>query len=230
MKYQQIHSGTLIKRYKRFLADVRLDNGQVITAHTTNTGSMLGCCTPGSKVSLSYHNSPTRKLKYTWEMIDVNGTWVGVNTHLPNAIVAEAIAQGKIQQLTGYDSLQREVAYGKNSRIDILLQKGKQLCYVEVKNTTIGQDGIAMFPDAVTERGRKHLLELALMVKQGHRGVIVFFVNRSDCKEFRAASHIDPEYAKTLALVHKQGVEILPLLAHVTPEKVEIVKTIPFVL
>jgi len=167
--------GTLIRRYKRFLADVVLENGDTVTAHCANSGSMLSVDTPGSEVWLSPARNPDRKLRYTWELIRIGGALVGINTQHPNALVAEAVRDGAIAELVGYDSVRREVKYGRNSRIDLLLEApDKPPCYVEVKNVTMkrGQaaDDPVEFPDAVTGRGTKHLVELADMVAGGARG------------------------------------------------------------
>jgi len=206
--------GTLIKRYKRFLTDVELEDGRVVIAHCANSGSMLSVNEPGAEVWLSPARNPDRKLKYTFEMIRIGRSLVGINTSLPNAIVAEAIRKGKIPELAGYDSQRREVKYGENSRIDLLLEKeagGK--CYVEVKNVTMRRDlskgAPVEFPDAVTTRGTKHLRELGNMVRQGHRAVMFYLAQRSDAPAFTIAADIDPEYAKELKKAQAAGVEVL---------------------
>ncbi len=209
--------GRLIKRYKRFLADVELEDGakagEVVTAHCANPGSMLSVNEPGSEVWLSPARNPERKLKFTWELIRVGGSLVGINTQLPNAIVAEAVEAGKFPELGGYPSLRREVKYGENSRIDLLLENDGDKCYVEVKNVTmkrdLAKDAPAEFPDAVTARGAKHLVELATMVGLGHRAVMFYLVQRQDAKTFAIAQDIDPVYAKGLAVARKAGVEVL---------------------
>ena len=206
--------GTLISRYKRFLADVELDSGETVTAHCANSGSMLSVNEPGSEVFLSPARNLDRKLKYTWEMIRVGRTLVGINTSLPNGLVEEAVLDGTIVELGGYSGLRREIKYGKNSRIDLLLEdidKGK--CYVEVKNVTmkrdLSKDAPVEFPDGVTARGAKHLVELADMVAAGHRSVMMYLVQRQDCRTFSIASDIDPVYAKGLRTAIAAGVEIL---------------------
>ncbi|MCH7936236.1 MAG: DNA/RNA nuclease SfsA [Proteobacteria bacterium] len=218
--------GTLIRRYKRFLADVKLEDGakagEVVTAHCANPGSMLSVNEPGSEVWLSPARNPERKLKFTWEMIRVSRSLVGINTQLPNALVAEAVEAGEIPELGGYPSLRREVKYGVNSRIDLLLEKdgdhggggaNNEKCYVEVKNVTMKRDlsknAPAEFPDAVTARGTKHLVELAAMVGLGHRAVMFYLVQRQDAKSFAIAADIDPIYAKGLQVARKSGVEVL---------------------
>lgn len=224
--------GTLIKRYKRFMADVTLEDGTVVTAHCANSGSMLSVKDEGATVWISPADNPKRKLKYTWEIIEIGGHNVGINTGHPNKIVAEAIEDGIIPELTGYDSLRREVKYGKNSRIDIFLESdGKPPCYVEVKNVTmkrdLGPDGIAEFPDAVTSRGAKHLVELADMVAEGHRAVMFYLVQRPDCPSFSIAGDIDPEYEAGLVKAQAAGVEVLCYQCRVTPQEIAISSAIP---
>ena len=192
--------GTLVKRYKRFMADVTLEDGSTVTAHCANSGSMLSVNEPGAEVWISPAANPDRKLKWTWELIRIGRSLVGINTSLPNAIVAEAIEKGKIPELAGYESLRREVKYGKNSRIDILLEDPKKgLCYVEIKNVTMRRDlkdGPLEFPDGVTSRGAKHLVELADMVAEGHRAVMLYLVQRGDGDRFEIAADIDPADAR----------------------------------
>lgn len=208
----QFHSplvtGTLIKRYKRFLADVQLDSGEITTAHCTSTGSMMGLAVPGAKVWLSPAQNPERKLKYTWEMVEHDGAMVGVNTSHPNYLVQEAIQDDILPDFTGYETLKREVKYGKNSRIDILLSsQGRPSCYIEIKNVYLKRNNLIEFPDAVTERGAKHLVEMAEMVKQGHRAAMVYVVQREDGDAFSFAKDLDPVYAQTAHEVFSQGVE-----------------------
>ena len=205
--------GRLIKRYKRFLADVELADGSVVVAHCANSGSMLGCKEPGSRVLLSPNRNPKAKLDWRWEMVEVGGHLVGINTSHPNRLVEEAILDGTIKELQGFASLRREVKYGKNSRIDILLED-PGLVYVEVKNVTLRVEDEAQFPDAVTARGTKHLQELGDMVEEGHRAVMVYLVQRGDCNHFRPASHIDPTYAEALKGAVNKGVETLCYQCH----------------
>ncbi|WP_025898934.1 DNA/RNA nuclease SfsA [Sneathiella glossodoripedis] len=203
--------GTLIKRYKRFLSDIELENGEVVTAHCANSGSMMGLKEPGYGVYLSQSDNPKRKLKYSWELVDTGSALVGINTSHPNKIVAEAISAGQIPELTGYDNLRPEVKYGQNSRIDILLEKSSgEKCYVEVKNVTLlREEGCAEFPDAVTSRGTKHLQELSEMVNQGHRAVMFYLVQRDDSTQFKIAGDIDPTYSDALKKAQKSGVEVI---------------------
>lgn len=206
--------GTLIKRYKRFLADVELEDGRLVTAHCANSGSMLSVKEPGSEVWLSPAQNPNRKLKYTWELIVVGDALVGINTALPNALAEEAVKGGVIPELAGYETLLREVKYGKNSRIDLLLRDGsKPDCYVEVKNVTMKRtpnpNEPAEFPDSVTARGTKHLVELSDMVAAGARAVMLYLVQREDCSGVSIAADIDPVYADTLNRAVTSGVEVL---------------------
>ena len=228
MKFQQpLIPGKLIKRYKRFLADIELDSGEIITVYCPNTGSMKSCTTPGWKVMLSKSDNPNRKHQYTWEMVHNGKCWIGINTMLPNYIVEEAIKARQIPELSNYTEIKREVKYGKNSRIDILLQNKNDLCYIEVKNVTLVEDErIYYFPDAVTTRGRKHLFELMEMVNNGSQAVMFFLIQRNDGTVFKPAAHIDPQYAVALKNAYENGVEILAYRAEVTPEKIDIVEKI----
>ena len=208
--------GTLIQRYKRFLADVRLEDGGVVTAHTTNTGSMKTCWEPGDRVLLEPAANPDRKLKFTWLAVERSGGWVGVETGMPNRVVAEAARRDALPGLTGLHGVRTEVKYGaENSRIDVLaLDGGDRQVFIEVKNTTLKAGDWALFPDAVTERGTKHLRELQAMVRQGHRAAIAFFVHRTDVDRFDAAREIDPAYAAELDRAAETGVVVLPLAVH----------------
>jgi len=226
--------GKLIKRYKRFLADVKLDSGEEITAHCANPGSMLGLKEPGSRVWLSQNDNPKRKLKYSWELLEVDlgegPTLVGINTSHPNALVADAIHSGVIKELSGYRALRREVKYGVNSRIDILLENiDLSRCYVEIKNVHLMRNpGLAEFPDSVTSRGKKHLIELSNMVAAGHRAVMVYLVQRGDAKEFSLARDIDPAYGDAFDEAAHAGVEAFVYMCELSPEGIEVTRKIPF--
>ena len=223
--------GRLLRRYKRFLADIQLPAG-VVTAACPNTGSMMGCCEAGSRVWLSESDSATRKYRHTWELVEVGRTMVGINTGLPNALVAEAIAGGVITELSGYGSVRREVAFGEErSRVDLLLESpGREPCYVEVKNVTAAATrGVALFPDCVSERGAKHLRELIRLKRQGLRPVQVYCVQRGDVREVRPADGIDVEYGRTLREAIAAGVEVLAYRAKVTSSEIRIEKQIPVV-
>ncbi|MEQ8507377.1 MAG: DNA/RNA nuclease SfsA [Rhodospirillaceae bacterium] len=233
MKFKSpLLKGTLVKRYKRFFADVVLESGETVTAHCANSGSMLSVKPEGAPVWISPANNPKRKLQYTWEIVEIEGHKVGINTSHPNLIVSEAIEAGEIPELAGYDSLRREVKYGQNSRIDALLEaEGKPSCYVEVKNVTMKRDltpsGKAEFPDSVTSRGAKHLVELADMVADGHRAVMFYLVQREDCFAFSVAGDIDPDYEAGLIAAMKAGVEVICYQCHVTPKEISISGPLP---
>jgi sugar fermentation stimulation protein A len=216
--------GTLVQRYKRFMADVVLDTGETITAHCANSGAMAGLKAPGSIVWLSPAANPDRKLKYSWELIEADGDLVGINTAHPNNIVAEAIRAGAIEALSGYASLRQEVKYGKNSRIDILLEDpDRPPCCVEVKNVHLRRDGmLAEFPDAVTERGAKHLVELGDMVETGHRAVMLYLVQRMDCDRFAIAADVDPAYDRGLRVARERGVEVLCYACRLTTDEITV--------
>jgi sugar fermentation stimulation protein A len=225
--------GTLVQRYKRFLADVRLDSGETITATCPNTGSMMGLTTPGLPVWVSTSDSPTRKYKHTWEMLEVDlgkgPSLVGINTNHPNLLVSEAILAKRLAAFNGYESLRREVKYGANSRIDILLEgPGKPPAYVEVKNVHMMREvGLAEFPDSVTARGLKHLLELGRMVRAGHRAVMVFLIQRNDATRLTFAGDVDPNYVEGFAAARELGVEAIALKCALTPEGIRVEKPVP---
>jgi sugar fermentation stimulation protein A len=209
--------GRFLRRYKRFFADVDVD-GEVVTAHCPNTGSLLGCLTEGSRVWLRDSGNPRRKLRYTWQAVRVGRTWVNVDTSLPNAVVCEAVEAGAVPELAGYDACRREVPYGRASRIDLLLSRADAPpCWIEVKSTTLVDGTTGLFPDAVTERGRKHLEELARVVESGGRAVQLFFVNRADVDLFRPADTIDPAYGAALRHAAAAGVEVLAYRTLVRP-------------
>ncbi len=225
MKYSKpLQRVKLIRRYKRFLADVEWPNGDQMTVHTANTGSMLGCSTPGNSIWIRDSENDKRKYRYSWEISEAdNNSLIGVNTMLANKLVVEGIETGVIKELSDYNRIKTEVPYGERSRIDILLQdvqESRPDCYVEVKNVTARDGKYAIFPDAVTVRGTKHLNELVNMVKAGYRSVIFFCIQRNDVKLFRAAREIDPEYAKTLAYAIEQGVEALAYSVTISPDEI----------
>ena len=225
--------GTLLQRYKRFLADVRLDDGRTVTATCPNTGSMMGLTAPGSVVWLSESDSPTRKYRFTWEMVEADlgagPTLVGINTNHPNKLVAEAIEARRVKALAGYAGLRREVKYGRNSRIDLLLEcPDKGLCYVEIKKLHLSRrHGLAEFPDSVTERGTKHLVEMSDMVRAGHRAVMVYLIQRADAKRLSLARDVDPTYGAAFDRARAVGVEAIALRCRLSPEEIVVDKTIP---
>ena len=220
----------LLRRYKRFLADVELPSGELLTAHCPNTGSLLGCVPEGARAILRDSQNPARKLRWTLQTVEVDGTWVNVDTGLPNGLVAEAVEAGLVPELSGYSSHRREVRYGKSSRIDLLHEGEQGRCFVELKSTTLAAEGLARCPDAVTERGRKHLEELALMVEEGHRAVIFFCVSRGDVQRFAPADEIDPTYGETLRRVVEAGVEPLAYSTRVLPDRFELGERLEVVL
>ncbi len=202
--------GELVKRYKRFLADVILDSGKKVTAHCPNSGSMKGCAEPGSKVWLSEANNPKRKLAYTWELVETPTSLVGINTQVPNRLVKSAIEQGHLPELSNYTNVLSEVKTSTHTRLDLKLEKScGSCCYVEIKNCTLLENGVALFPDAVTVRGQKHLDELVSLTKEGNRCVIFYLVQRMDAKEFAPAAAIDKAYAEKLQFAMENGVEVL---------------------
>ena len=226
-------SGTLIERYKRFLADITLEDGRVVTAHTPNSGSMMGCSTPGSPVLVKSADKPSRKLKWDWEQIFVDGQWVGVRPVLANDLVEEAINAGVIEELQGYPSMRREVGYGsQRSRIDILLEdpSAGTRCYCEVKSVSLARGDQGHFPDAVSKRGAKHLAELMEMKAGGDRAVMLFCVQREDVVEVRPADDIDPAYGKILREAQAAGVELLAYKVRLNREEIAISTRVPVVL
>lgn len=222
--------GRLIKRYKRFLSDIELSTGEVIVAHCPNTGSMKRCQQDNARVWVSESNNPKRKLAYTWELVEVDEQHLAcINTGYPNKLVGEAIANGVVSELVGYSEQKAEVKYGEKSRIDWLLTgtDGRK-CYVEVKNVTLlEEDGLGYFPDAVTERGRKHLYELANMVEEGHRAVMFFCVSHTGIDSVTPATHIDPKYAQAFVEVIERGVEVLAYQVSIDPQGMLVTHSVP---
>lgn len=228
-----LQRGRLTKRYKRFLADIVLDSGEEITAHCANPGSMMGVAIEGATVWVSKSPSKTRKLPYSWELIDLETTLLAINTNNPNKIASDAIALRAIPELTGYENLRREVKYGEASRIDILLEGGRREapCYVEVKNVHLMRTkALAEFPDSVTTRGTKHLKELTAVMEQGARAVMLFVVQRCDCTRFSPAADLDPIYAESLIAANNAGVELLCYDCDITTEEVRLRRPLPIVL
>lgn len=222
--YPPLFPGILKRRYKRFLADIELETGELITAHCPNTGPMTDVCEIGAPVQVSYHDNPKRKLAYTWEMIQLQTPepiWVGVNTSLPNRVIKLALEQRIFSQLKDYETLKTEVVYGKDrrSRVDFLLT-GDPPIYVEVKNTTWAKNEVALFPDTVTDRGQKHLRELMELPPKA-RAVMLYFINRADCEQFSPGDSADLVYGELLRQAIAKGVEILPCRFSVTPEGIE---------
>lgn len=222
----------LVARYKRFLSDHALADGSIVTAHCANPGGMIGIKEPGMRTWLAPAGNPSRKLAWDWEIVEADGTLIGCHTGRPNALVEEAIRNGAIAELSGYEAIRREVPYGTNSRVDMVLSgPGRPDCYVEVKNCHMRRQGkLAEFPDAVTARGARHMHELAAMVAAGHRAVLVYCIQRSDCEAFTTAADIDPAYDKALRAAIAGGVEILPYACRVGTEEIVVERPLPLAL
>jgi len=221
MKFQnKLINGKLLRRYKRFLSDIELEDGSIVIAHCTNSGTMKSCIEEGAPVYLSLAADPNRKTKFTWEMIFMNGGWIGINTLIPNKLAFDAIMNGDIEKLKGYTTVKREVKFG-DSRFDIYAENETEKCFVEVKNVTMKAGNYARFPDAVTTRGRKHLETLIEVKKQGIRAVMLYVIQRMDVEVFGTAKEIDPEYAKALIKAMDNGVEVIAVQAKVSPEGID---------
>ncbi|MCT4558358.1 MAG: DNA/RNA nuclease SfsA [Pelagimonas sp.] len=232
MRFQSdLIPATLIRRYKRFLADCTLEDGQEITAHVANPGSMLGLKDAGLRVWLEPNDDPKRKLKYAWRLVEHDGGhFTGVDTGVPNRVLKQALMAGDVAGLTGYDLVRPEVKYGENSRIDFLLTgDGRRDCYVEVKSVTLSrQPGLAEFPDSVTARGAKHLAELSRMAAQGHRAVMLYLVQRTDCTRVTLAGDIDPTYLRAFHAARQAGVDVLCFGCDLSPEGVSLAGALEF--
>jgi sugar fermentation stimulation protein A len=222
--------GVLLQRYKRFLADVSLEGGEVLTVHCPNSGSMLGCSAPGSRVVVSRSANPRRQYPWTLEMVRSGGTWIGVNTMRTNRLVKEGLESGIIDDFGGMKSIRPEVKISEKSRLDFLLQTERGSVYIEVKNCTLVEDGAAMFPDAVTTRGTRHLRELAGLAGSGTGAALIFCVQREDAEFFTPAAAIDPLYAAVLAEVREAGVRIAAYRAEVRPGSILLTGKLPVVL
>lgn len=220
MKFEELIHGKLIKRYKRFLADIILENGETITAHVPNSGAMTSCIEENCDVWVSFHDNPKRKLKYTLELTKIGKNLICTNTNVANKIAVEAINNKTIKELQGYKSLKTEQKYGQSSRIDILLENENQKCFVEVKSVSLKIDDFLAFPDAVTSRGTKHLKELEEMVKLGHRAVMLYVIQRTDDLPFKLACQIDKKYCETFNEVTKNGVEVLVYQSSINLEEI----------
>lgn len=228
MKFATLLRGKLIKRYKRFLADIKLDSGEIITAHVPNSGAMTSTIEEDCDVWVSYHDNPKRKLKYTLELTKLYNQYICTNTNVANKIAIEAIQNGVIKELQNYTNLKPEQKYGQNSRIDILLENENEKCYVEVKSVTLKIDDTLAFPDSITSRGEKHLNELLQMVKDGHRAVMLYVIQRTDKLPFRIANEIDKKYYESFLNVTQQGVEVLVYQSSISQEEIFVNKKIEF--
>jgi sugar fermentation stimulation protein A len=224
---QKLVPGKLIRRYKRFLTDVELPDGTTVVAHCTNSGSMKSCIEEGAPVYLSPAKDPKRKTRFTWEMIYMNNGWIGINTSVPNLLAFNAIKEGTIEKLKGYTIVKREVTFG-DSRFDVFATNENEKCFIEVKNVTYKNGKYALFPDAVTTRGKKHLETLMEVKKQGMRAVMLYIIQRTDIEIFAPADQIDPDYSQTLRKAYENGVEIIPMIAQVSPEKINLIREMPF--
>ena len=220
--------GRLVKRYQRFIAEVDLDDGPRVKAHCPNTGSMTGCCEPGRPVYLSHHPLARRKLKYTWELIEMPDSLVGVNTVVPNRLAYQAACSQLLSPLAGYREVVREAGVGRHTRFDLLLQNSHgDRCFVEVKNCTLVQDGIAYFPDAVTVRGRKHLQVLQNLRQAGDRAVMLYLIQRTDARGFAPARQVDPDYAAELERAVAAGVEVLACDVQIDLQRIALNRLLP---
>lgn len=220
MKFEELIHGKLIKRYKRFLADIILENGETVTAHVPNSGAMTSCIEENCDVWVSFHDNPKRKLKYTLELTKIAKNLICTNTNVANKIAVEAINNKTIKELQGYKFLKTEQKYGQSSRIDILLENENEKCFVEVKSVSLKIDDFLAFPDAVTSRGTKHLKELEEMVKLGHRAVMLYVIQRTDDLPFKLACQIDKKYCETFNEVTKNGVEVLVYQSSINLEEI----------
>lgn len=222
-------SGSLVRRYMRFLADVELDDGRIVKAHCPNTGSMMGLKDTGARVWLEGNNDPKKKLDWGWRLVELPDAFVGIDTSAANRLVAESLAAG-IDGLDGYDVIRSEVKYREKSRVDFLLKgAGQPDCYLEVKSVTLSrQSGVAEFPDSVTARGAKHLGDLAAMVNQGHRAVLFFLVQRTDCNRVTLAADLDPTYAQAFVAAQAAGVEVMCFDCAISPDGITVAGRIPF--
>lgn len=221
-------TGILCKRYKRFLADVSLEDGRILTVHCPNSGSMRGCAEPGSPALISRSDNPSRKYAWTLEMVQHQGVWIGVHTGRTNHLVREALENGVIDDFGSLRSIIPEVKVSDKSRLDFLLETDQGATYLEVKNCSLAENGTAFFPDAVTVRGAKHLHELVRLAEAGFGAAVLFCVQRSDATLCKPAAHIDPVYAETVAWAAGLGVRFLAYQAEVSPEAVAIIRPIPF--
>lgn len=228
MKFPNLIKGNLIKRYKRFLADIILEDGSEITAHVPNSGAMTSCIEENCPVWVSFHDNPKRKLKYTLELTKMGENLICTNTGVANKIAIEAIQNAVIKELQGYTSLKPEQKYGEKSRIDILLEKENEKCYVEIKSVSLKLEDSLAFPDAVTSRGTKHLNELMAMVEEGHRAVMLYVIQRTDKAGFRIANEIDKKYFEAFEIARTKGVEILVYQSDINFEEINIKEKVEF--
>ena len=231
MKFEEsLIKGRLIKRYKRFLADIKLSNGKIVTAHCPNPGSMLSLVSKGCEVWISKKNNVKSKLLYSWELVKIKKNFVGINTLLTNKIAIEAIKNKRIEELSKHKFIRKEVSINKSTRIDILMELRDKPCYIEVKNVTLNRKKlVAEFPDSITKRGTKHLQELSALAEIGVSAIMLYIAQRSDCKYFKIANDIDSEYAKNLIQAQKKGVKILCYNCSISQYEISVNKKIDFI-
>jgi sugar fermentation stimulation protein A len=222
--------GKLVKRYRRFLVDVQLDSGTVVTAHCPNSGTMVGCCEPGRPVLLSESKDPHRRNAYTWEMINMNGTWVGVNVSVPRKVVAESLRHKRIPPFAGFTDLTLDAEYGHRKTVDILMQGPEHNLFMNVYHVAWAENGVAKFPETPNARARKGLADLTEIAEQGHRAVALFFVQRGDCRVLAPAVDVDPEFGNIVRTAQRQGVELMAYRADVSPDGIFLGVPIPCVL
>ena len=228
IRWPDLIPGKLVRRYKRFLADVTLTSGEAVTAHCPNTGRMAACCEPGRTVYLSYHDDPKRKYPYSWQLIHMPTSMVGVNTLVPNRLLYKSLVAGVLPEFRDIQTVQREVVAGGRSRIDLrLVDHSGASTYVEIKNCTLVENGVASFPDAVTARGLKHIIELQKLAAEGHRAVMFYFVQRMDAVCFRPADHIDPAYGRQLRQAAENGLEIVAYDVCLTTRQIRLNRRLP---
>lgn len=228
MKFEsKLIPGKLIRRYRRFLADIQLQDGSIVVAHCTNSGSMKSCIEENALVYLSLAKDPKRKTRFTWEMIQINDSWIGVNTSIPNQLVYEAVRDQEITQLQGYSFVKREVKF-EDSRFDVYAENKTERCFIEVKNVSMKVGNAVLFPDAITTRGQKHLETLIRVKEQGIRAVMVYVIQRMDIEVFGPAKDVDPKYAETLNRAINAGVEVIAIQAIVSPIGIQLGPQIPF--
>jgi sugar fermentation stimulation protein A len=229
VRWPELIQGKLVRRYKRFLADIELADGKLVTAHCPNSGRMKFCSEPGRRVYISTHNNPKRKLKYTWELIEMPTSLVGVNTLVPNRLVYQSIKSNAVPSLWGYDSIRKEAVVNPHCRLDLLLENEEhENCWVEIKNSTMVEDGNASFPDAVTARGLKHLVEMEKLLKQGDRCVMFYRIQRMDATTFNPADEIDPAYGRELRKATQKGLEVLVYDVSIDLSTIRLNRRIPY--
>ena len=223
MKFStKLIGGKLVRRYRRFLVDVQLDSGPIVTAHCPNSGTMVGCSEPGNTVLLSESKDPHRRNAYTWEIIKMNGTWIGINVSTPRKIIAESLRNKQIPPLEQYNELLLDAEYGRGNKVDVMMHGNEQNVFINVHHVAWAENGVAKFPETPNARARKGLKDLAEIAAQGHRAIAFFFIQREDCEYFSDAVDIDPEFGNLFKEAVKSGVEIMAYKAHVSPSEISL--------